>query len=154
QESLIGHDPVPAKVCDCVGGVSSPLLANIYLNEVDAMLERAKATTRNGGFTQVEYARYADDLVILVNGYWRNAWLLSGEPAAPRGIRQARSHAERREEPDRGPDEGGDVWVLGLHYPPRAVAAREVVAEAHAVREAADGAAEEAQGRVPASTIP
>jgi RNA-directed DNA polymerase len=58
------------------GGVVSPLLANIYLNEVDAMLERAKATTRNGGFTQVEYARYADDLVILVNDYWRNAWLL------------------------------------------------------------------------------
>jgi RNA-directed DNA polymerase len=43
------------------GGVVSPLLANIYLNEVDAMLERAKAATRNGGFTQVEYARYADD---------------------------------------------------------------------------------------------
>src|SRR5262249_40193582 len=40
------------------------------------MLERAKATTRNGGFTQVEYARYADDLVILANDYWRNAWLL------------------------------------------------------------------------------
>jgi RNA-directed DNA polymerase len=58
------------------GGVVSPLLANIYLNEVDAMLERAKATTRNGGFTQVEYARYADDLVILVNDHWRNAWLL------------------------------------------------------------------------------
>jgi RNA-directed DNA polymerase len=58
------------------GGVVSPLLANIYLNEVDGMLERAKATTRNGGFTQVEYARYADDLVILVNDYWRNAWLL------------------------------------------------------------------------------
>ncbi|MGH2608603.1 MAG: group II intron reverse transcriptase/maturase [Tepidiformaceae bacterium] len=58
------------------GGVVSPLLANIYLNEVDAMLERAKATTRAGGYTYVEYARYADDLVILVNGHWRNAWLL------------------------------------------------------------------------------
>src|SRR5438093_2689609 len=58
------------------GGVVSPLLANIYLNEVDAMLERAKATTQDGGYTYVEYARYADDLVILVNGHWRNAWLL------------------------------------------------------------------------------
>jgi len=58
------------------GGVVSPLLANIYLNEVDAMLERAKATTRDGKYTYVEYARYADDLVILVNGHWRNAWLL------------------------------------------------------------------------------
>jgi len=58
------------------GGVISPLLANIYLNEVDAMLERAKKATAEGGYTYVEYARYADDLVILVNGHWRNAWLL------------------------------------------------------------------------------
>jgi RNA-directed DNA polymerase len=58
------------------GGVVSPLFANIYLHAVDAMLERAKATTQNGKYTYVEYARYADDLVILVNGHWRNAWLL------------------------------------------------------------------------------
>jgi RNA-directed DNA polymerase len=58
------------------GGVVSPLLANIYLHAVDAMLERAKATTQNGKYTYVEYARYADDLVILVHGHWRNAWLL------------------------------------------------------------------------------
>ena len=31
------------------------------------MLERAKAVTANGTHTYVEYARYADDLVILVN---------------------------------------------------------------------------------------
>jgi len=49
------------------GGVISPLLSNIYLTEVDAMLERAKAVTANGTHTYVEYARYADDLVILVN---------------------------------------------------------------------------------------
>ena len=48
------------------GGVISPLLANIYLNEVDKMLEKAKETTRN----KVEYSRYADDLVVLVEpGY-------------------------------------------------------------------------------------
>jgi RNA-directed DNA polymerase len=58
------------------GGVISPLLSNVYLNEVDAMLERAKEVTRSGGCTYVEYARYADDLVILVNGQWRNGWLL------------------------------------------------------------------------------
>ena len=57
------------------GGVISPLLANIYLTEVDAMLERAKAVTRKGIYTYVEYARYADDLVILVNGHGREAWL-------------------------------------------------------------------------------
>src|SRR5207244_9041564 len=53
-----------------------PLLANIYLTEVDAMLERAKEVTRDGEWTRVEYARYADDLVILVDGYRRHAWLL------------------------------------------------------------------------------
>jgi RNA-directed DNA polymerase len=49
------------------GGVISPLLANVYLNEVDRMLEKAKETTRQGKYTQVEYARYADDLVVLVS---------------------------------------------------------------------------------------
>jgi RNA-directed DNA polymerase len=58
------------------GGVISPLLANIYLNEVDAMLERAKRVTREGAYTYVEYARYADDLVILVDGYRRHDWLV------------------------------------------------------------------------------
>ena len=58
------------------GGVISPLLSNIYLNEVDRMLERAKEVTRNGRYTYVEYARYADDLVILVDGYRRHGWLL------------------------------------------------------------------------------
>jgi len=48
------------------GGVLSPLLANIYLNEVDKMLEKAKAVTG-----AVIYARYADDLVVLVKpGEW------------------------------------------------------------------------------------
>jgi RNA-directed DNA polymerase len=58
------------------GGVISPLLSNVYLNEVDAMLERAKEVTRNGRHTSIEYARYADDLAILVNGQWRKGWLL------------------------------------------------------------------------------
>jgi RNA-directed DNA polymerase len=43
------------------GGVISPLLSNLYLNEVDKMLEKAKETTRNGKYTYIEYARYADD---------------------------------------------------------------------------------------------
>jgi RNA-directed DNA polymerase len=58
------------------GGVISPLLSNIYLTEVDAMLERAKAATRAGRYTYVEYARWADDLVILVDGFRRHEWLL------------------------------------------------------------------------------
>jgi RNA-directed DNA polymerase len=58
------------------GGVISPLLSNIYLTEVDRMLERAKETTRNGTYTYVEYARFADDLVVLIDAHPRNAWLL------------------------------------------------------------------------------
>jgi len=58
------------------GGVISPLLSNIYLTEVDAMLERAKVVTRNGAHTYVEYVRYADDLVILVNNDRRQDWLM------------------------------------------------------------------------------
>ncbi len=45
------------------GGVISPLLSNLYLNEVDEMLERAKETTRRGKYTGIEYARFADDRV-------------------------------------------------------------------------------------------
>jgi RNA-directed DNA polymerase len=58
------------------GGVISPLLSNLYLTEVDRMLERAKETTRNGKYTYVEYARFADDLVVLIDAHPRNAWLL------------------------------------------------------------------------------
>src|SRR6266487_4536149 len=36
------------------GGVISPLLSNLYLTEVDRMLERAKETTRYGKYTYIE----------------------------------------------------------------------------------------------------
>jgi len=58
------------------GGVISPLLANLYLNEVDKMLKQAKEVTRQGRYTYIEYARFADDLVILVDGYRRWDWLV------------------------------------------------------------------------------
>ena len=43
------------------GGVVSPLLSNVYLTEVDRMLEKAITTTRRGKYTHVQYARFADD---------------------------------------------------------------------------------------------
>lgn len=46
------------------GGVISPLLANLSLTEVDEMLEQLKETTRQGQYTSLEYARFADDLVV------------------------------------------------------------------------------------------
>ena len=57
------------------GGVISPLLSNIYLTDVDKMLERAKEVTRCGQYTYLEYARFADDLVILVDGFRKWDWL-------------------------------------------------------------------------------
>ena len=59
------------------GGVISPLLSNLYLTEVDRMLERAKEATRCGKYTCVEYARFADDLVILIDAHPRHDWLMA-----------------------------------------------------------------------------
>ena len=58
------------------GGVISPLLSNLYLTDVDRMLERAQEVTRRGKYTYLAYARFADDLVILVDAYRDHAWLL------------------------------------------------------------------------------
>src|ERR1700716_1650886 len=58
------------------GGVISPLLSNLYLNEVDKMLERAREVTRNGEYNYIEYARFADELVILMDAYKRHDWLV------------------------------------------------------------------------------
>ena len=40
------------------------------------MLERAKGVTRQGRYTYIQYARFADDLVILVDGFRKWDWLL------------------------------------------------------------------------------
>jgi len=58
------------------GGVISPLIANLYLDEVDRMLEGLQEETITGRYTHMKYARYADDIVILVDGYERYGWLL------------------------------------------------------------------------------
>ncbi len=58
------------------GGVISPLLANLYLNEVDRMLEKAKTVTKDGRGMHIEYARFADDLVVLVDGHPKWQWLV------------------------------------------------------------------------------
>ena len=58
------------------GGVISPVLSNVYLNEVDKMLEKAIVTTQRGGYTQMQYARFADDLVILISSHPKQDWLV------------------------------------------------------------------------------
>jgi len=64
-----------AEVTFCVRGVISPLRSNVYLTEVDGMLERAKVVTHHQQWTYVEYARFADDLVVLVDAHPRQRWL-------------------------------------------------------------------------------
>lgn len=52
------------------GGVLSPLLANLYLNDMDkAMEEEMVKRRREGKWERVIYTRYADDMIILVDGY-------------------------------------------------------------------------------------
>jgi len=58
------------------GGVISPLLSNLYLNEVDRMLEKAVQVTRRGKSTKVQYARFADDMVILIDAERQSGWLV------------------------------------------------------------------------------
>ena len=58
------------------GGVISPMLSNLYLTEVDQMLEKAIATTRRGRYPNVQYARFADDLVVLIDSHPRHDWLI------------------------------------------------------------------------------
>ena len=99
------------------GGVISPLLSNIYLTEVDAMLERAKVVTANGPHTYVEYARYADDLVILVHNDRRQDWLLE---AVPRRLREelAKLDVRLNEEKSRTVDlsRGESFGFLGFDF--------------------------------------
>jgi RNA-directed DNA polymerase len=92
------------------GGVISPLLSNLYLTEVDRMLERAQAVTRYRKYSAVEYARFADDLVVLVDSHPRHAWL---REAIPKRLRQelAALHVEVNEEKSSTADlERGDSF--------------------------------------------
>ena len=60
------------------GGVISPLLSNIYLTEVDRMLERAREWPRATASTPPSNTRdLADDLVILIDAHQRHDWLMA-----------------------------------------------------------------------------
>jgi len=99
------------------GGVISPLLSNLYLNEVDKMLERAKAVTRHERGTGVEYARFADDLVILVDSHPRQQWL---RQAVEKRLREelAKLLVEVNEEKSRKVDlqRGESFGFLGFEF--------------------------------------
>ena len=99
------------------GGVISPLLSNLYLTEVDRMLEKAIATTRCGKYTYIQYARFADDLVILIDSYRRQDWLVK---AVNRRLREelAKLRVEINEAKSRVVDlgRGGSFTFLGFEY--------------------------------------
>jgi RNA-directed DNA polymerase len=99
------------------GGVISPLLSNLYLNEVDRMLERAQEVTRHGRWTAIEYARFADDLVILVDSHPRHRWL---QGAVEKRLREelAKLRVEVNEEKSRRVDltRGESFGFLGFEF--------------------------------------
>ena len=99
------------------GGVISSVLSNLYLNEVDRMLERAKESTRNGTYTGIEYARYADDLVVLIGAHKSHDWLLA---AVGKRLREefAKLEVEINEEKSRIVDlsRGESFGFLGFDF--------------------------------------
>ncbi len=99
------------------GGVVSPLLSNVYLTEVDRMLEKAITTTRRGKYTHVQYARFADDLVILIDSHPRQDWLVK---AVEKRLREefAKLGVEINEEKSRMVDltKGDSFSFLGFEY--------------------------------------
>jgi RNA-directed DNA polymerase len=99
------------------GGVISPLLSNVYLTEVDRMLEKAIETTRNGKYTYVQYARFADDLVILIDSHPRHDWLVK---AVGKRLREevAKLQVEINEEKSRIVDlaKRGSFTFLGFEF--------------------------------------
>jgi RNA-directed DNA polymerase len=81
------------------------------------MLERAKETTRYGKYTYIEYARFADDLVILIDAYPRHDWLMV---AVEKRLREefAELQVEINEEKSRNVDlgRGESFGFLGFDF--------------------------------------
>ena len=99
------------------GGVISPMLSNIYLTEVDRMLEKAIATTRRGRYPNVQYARFADDRVVLLDSHPRQDWLIR---AVEKRLREelGKLKVEINEEKSRKVDlmRGEGFSFLGFEY--------------------------------------
>src|SRR5258708_39899434 len=81
------------------------------------MLEKAIATTRYGKYTSIQYARFADDLVILIDSHRRHDWLVR---AVERRLREevAKLRVEINEDKSRMVDlaKGGSFTFLGVEY--------------------------------------
>ena len=81
------------------------------------MLERAKERTRKGKYLSIEYARFADDLVILLNTHPSNRWLLA---AVNQRLREefAKLHVQINDEKSRVVDlrHGESFGFLGFDF--------------------------------------
>src|SRR5215510_1377582 len=81
------------------------------------MLERAKEVTREGPWMKVEYARFADDRVILLDGHSRQAWL---RRAVEKRLREelAKLQVEVNEEKSRRVEleQGESFGFLGFEF--------------------------------------
>ena len=81
------------------------------------MLERAKEVTQSGRWTYVEYARFADDLVILVDSHPRQNWLRQG---IEKRLREelAKLEVEVNEEKSKRVDltQGESLGFLGFEF--------------------------------------
>jgi RNA-directed DNA polymerase len=93
------------------------LLSNLYLNEVDRMLEKAVEATRRGKSTKVQYARFADDLVILIDAERQSDWLAT---AINKRLREefAKLHVAINEDKSRMVDlkKGESFTFLGFEF--------------------------------------
>ena len=99
------------------GGVISPVLSSVYLNEVDKMLEKAIEATRRGQYTQMQYARFADDLVILISSHPQQDWVVK---AVDKRLREelGKLKVEINEEKTRMVNltKGGSFGFLGFEF--------------------------------------
>jgi RNA-directed DNA polymerase len=81
------------------------------------MLEKAIKTTRNGKYIYVQYARFADDLVILIDSHPRHDWLVK---AVGRRLREevGKLQVEINEEKSRIVDlaKGNSFAFLGFEF--------------------------------------
>src|SRR5260221_12832803 len=110
------------------------------------MLERAREVTRNGKYTYIEYARFADDLVILIDAYKRHDWLVG---AVDKRLREefGKLQVEINDEKSRMVDLERGESRLRLPLPPQST--RGVAAALHAQAQKADGIDAGAQSGVP-----
>jgi RNA-directed DNA polymerase len=70
------------------GEVRAPLRSHLSLTHGDRRLERAKEVTRQGPYIDLAYARFAEDLVILVAAYRPHDWWVQ---AVDKRLRAARA---------------------------------------------------------------